>query len=102
MAYTRTVFKSQNLLGIIITVQDLFAYCPAETNHFSELAYFGILKVHLTVQNEIDMCFGGLVLFVDALIGFYSEEDAVLEQVFECINCQQMEDWVLQPDPTHH
>lgn len=102
MSYTRAVFKPQDLLGIIVTIQDLFANCPAETNHFSEFAHFGIFEVHLPVENEIDVCFGRLILFVNALIGLHSKKDAVFKEVFECIYGQKMENGVLQSDPAHH
>ena len=95
MSYTCAVFKPQNLLGIIVTIQDLFANCPAETNYFSELAYFGVFEVHLTVENEIDVCFGRLILFVNILIGLNSKKYTVFKEIFEGIYGQKMENWVL-------
>jgi len=42
------------------------------------------------------------VFFVDHLSWFWTEQSAVVEEVLECIDCEQMEDGVLYPYSAHH
>lgn len=61
---TLAVLKSQNLLVVVITVQDFFAYRPTKTYDISEFPNLVIFEFKLAVDNEIDMCLGRLVFSV--------------------------------------
>lgn len=93
-----TVFEPQDVSVVIFVEQYLFANDPTESQHLSEPADLRVSKLQFAVEDEVNLGFGRLVLFVNALARFDHQYAPVFKQVLESVESKQVEDGVLQPN----